>query len=104
VAFPHGHHAKIPRGTAGTPWICSIPPSPGRNRIGQSASHHLGPRSFGRRGAGRQPLGQTLDAALPQYSVVISTTTRTGQVLAANASAEPRFLLPLDLPGLSVPG
>jgi len=44
-------------------------------------------------------LVKTLDAALPQYSVVISTTTRTGQALARERFGPNRvFYCPLDLP------
>src|ERR1700722_18336213 len=40
-----------------------------------------------------------LDAALPEYRVVISTTTRTGQALAQSRfGAERVFYCPLDLP------
>ena len=40
-----------------------------------------------------------LDAALPEYRVVISTTTRTGQALAQSRfGAERAFYCPLDLP------
>jgi 3-deoxy-D-manno-octulosonic-acid transferase len=44
-------------------------------------------------------LVKTLDAELPECSVVISTTTRTGQALARNRFGEERvFYWPLDLP------
>jgi 3-deoxy-D-manno-octulosonic-acid transferase len=44
-------------------------------------------------------LVKTLDAELPQYLVVISTTTRTGQVLARERFGASRvFYCPLDLP------
>jgi 3-deoxy-D-manno-octulosonic-acid transferase len=44
-------------------------------------------------------LVKTLDAALPGYSIVISTTTRTGQALARERfGAERVFYCPLDLP------
>jgi len=44
-------------------------------------------------------LVETLDAALPEYSVLISTTTRTGQKLARDRfGAERVFYCPLDLP------
>ena len=44
-------------------------------------------------------LVKTLDDALPQYLVVISTTTRTGQVLARERFGPSRvFYCPLDLP------
>jgi len=44
-------------------------------------------------------LVKTLDTALPQYSVVISTTTRTGQSLARERFGASRvFYCPLDLP------
>jgi 3-deoxy-D-manno-octulosonic-acid transferase len=44
-------------------------------------------------------LVKTLDAALPQYFVVISTTTRTGQALARERFGANRvFYCPLDLP------
>jgi 3-deoxy-D-manno-octulosonic-acid transferase len=42
---------------------------------------------------------QTLDAALPDYLIVVSTTTRTGQALARDRfGAERVFYCPLDLP------
>src|ERR1017187_6118592 len=44
-------------------------------------------------------LVKTLDAALPGYFIVISTTTRTGQALARERfGAERVFYCPLDLP------
>ena len=44
-------------------------------------------------------LVKTLDAALPQYFVAISTTTRTGQQLARERFGQNRvFYCPLDLP------
>jgi 3-deoxy-D-manno-octulosonic-acid transferase len=44
-------------------------------------------------------LVNSLDAALPRYLVVISTTTRTGQTLARERFGASRvFYLPLDLP------
>ena len=44
-------------------------------------------------------LVKTLDAALPEYSVAISTTTRTGQALARERFGVHRvFYCPLDLP------
>jgi 3-deoxy-D-manno-octulosonic-acid transferase len=44
-------------------------------------------------------LVKTLDAALPRYFVVISTTTRTGQALARERFGASRvFYCPLDLP------
>ena len=44
-------------------------------------------------------LVKTLDAALPEYGIVISTTTRTGQALARERfGAERVFYCPLDLP------
>ncbi len=44
-------------------------------------------------------LVKTLDAALPEYSVAISTTTRTGQALARERFGANRvFYCPLDLP------
>jgi 3-deoxy-D-manno-octulosonic-acid transferase len=42
---------------------------------------------------------QTLDAALPSYQIVVSTTTRTGQALARERFGASRvFYCPLDLP------
>jgi len=38
-------------------------------------------------------LVKTLDAALPEYFVAISTTTRTGQALAANASEPTAYFI-----------
>src|SRR5271157_5315592 len=44
-------------------------------------------------------LVQTLDAALPEYLIAVSTTTRTGQALARERfGAERVFYCPLDLP------
>jgi 3-deoxy-D-manno-octulosonic-acid transferase len=44
-------------------------------------------------------LVKTLDAALPEYSIAISTTTRTGQALARKRFGRNRvFYCPLDLP------
>jgi 3-deoxy-D-manno-octulosonic-acid transferase len=44
-------------------------------------------------------LVKTLDAALPGYRIVVSTTTRTGQELARERFGEERvFYCPLDLP------
>ncbi len=44
-------------------------------------------------------LVKTLDAALPECAVVVSTTTRTGQALARERFGEERvFYAPLDLP------
>lgn len=44
-------------------------------------------------------LVKTLDAALPDYSIILSTTTRTGQVLARERFGPNRvFYCPLDLP------
>lgn len=44
-------------------------------------------------------LVKTLDAALPGYRIVVSTTTRTGQALASERfGAERVFYCPLDLP------
>ena len=44
-------------------------------------------------------LVKTLDAALPSYLIVVSTTTRTGQALARERfGAERVFYCPLDLP------
>ncbi len=45
-------------------------------------------------------LVKTLDAALPSYCIVVSTTTRTGQALARERFGPERvFYCPLDLPG-----
>ena len=44
-------------------------------------------------------LVKTLDAALPEYFIAVSTTTRTGQTLARERfGAERVFYCPLDLP------
>src|SRR5580658_6998095 len=44
-------------------------------------------------------LVKTLDAALPEYIVAVSTTTRTGQALARERFGRDRvFYCPLDLP------
>ena len=44
-------------------------------------------------------LGKTLDAALPDYLIAVSTTTRTGQALARERFGSNRvFYSPLDLP------
>ena len=44
-------------------------------------------------------LVKTLDAALPEYRIAVSTTTRTGQALARErVGAEGVFYCPLDLP------
>ena len=64
----------------------------------RSPAGNLGARGFGRRGAGGQRIGgRSCAGAFPQYRVVISTTTATGQKLAKKHFGEDSvFYFPLD--------
>ena len=100
VALPHGHHAKVPRRACGAAGLGA-----GRSwRLFQRSAHWrleadrpliwLHAVSVGEVLAVSR-LVKTLDAALPDYLVVVSTTTRTGQALGSRAlRIQPRLLLP----------
>jgi 3-deoxy-D-manno-octulosonic-acid transferase len=93
VAFPNGHHAKVPRGPVGAAGTGPV------SRGSCKPPADLDPCRLGGRSAGREPPGQELDAALPEHFVAVSTTTRTGQALARERFGADRvFYCPLDLP------
>ena len=69
------------------------------NRPSRASARDLAPRRLGGRSLAVSRLVSELDSAFPAISVVISTTTRTGQALARERFGANRvFYCPLDLP------
>ena len=99
VAVAHGHHAQVPRRAAGAPGPGSASGSvAGPAPAGERPLIWLHAVSVGEVLAVTR-LVKALESALPGYSVVISTTTRTGQALARERFGSNRvFYCPLDLP------
>ena len=98
VALAHGHHAQIPRGAAWSAWGAF------RRRLVSGSLSAERPLIWLHAVSVGEVLAITrlvkeLESALPGNSIVISTTTRTGQALARERFGSNRvFYCPLDLP------
>ena len=100
-----GGCGRWPRPTSIAPaWESEVASAGGSRRAGRRSRRpqppdYLAPCRFCGRSAGRKPPGERTRSAFPQFRLLVSTTTRTGQDLARQRLGDDRvFYCPLDVP------